>query len=53
MLKALWIPRNLIVFVYPEMLPSMHYNVGKAVVSRQPNSRYTFCVDKSELRFFS
>ena len=50
MKKALLKSKNIIVYIHEDKKPSMGYNRGKAVVSKQPNSIYTFCADTADLK---
>jgi len=51
MKKALWITRNLIVYIHEGRQPNMNYNAGKLVASKQPNSNYVFCVAPDEIKY--
>ena len=50
MTKALLKSKNIIVYIHEDKKPSMGYNHGKAVVSKQPNSIYTFSADITDLK---
>ena len=53
MKKALWITKNLIVYIHDGATPNMHYNAGMLVASKQPSSRATFCVNPAEIKYLS
>lgn len=49
MKKATLISTGITVYIHEGAMPKMRYNNGKLVVSKQPNSIYTFCVNESDL----
>lgn len=47
--KAFLKSKNIIVYINEEKSTNMDYNKGKLVVSKQPNSLYTFCASVTDL----
>lgn len=50
MTKAIIIKKNTIVYIHDGVKPTMPYNAGMLVVSKQPNSGCIFCVKKEDLK---
>lgn len=49
MIKAKLKTTGITVYIHEDKKPSMGYNEGFLLVSKQPNSMMTFCADKDDL----
>ena len=49
MTKAIITKTNTVVYIHEGVSPKMSYNAGMLVVSKQPASMITFCVNKEDI----
>lgn len=49
MQRAILKKTGIVIYIHSEVTPNMMYNSGKIVVSKQPYSKSTFCVDVQEI----